>query len=185
MSVLDFIAALVAALAWPIALVVVVLILRSHIPDFLRSLRRLKLSGFELEMERTSAIAETAVAVAADTAGAEMDISGGAPPAVLVPGDSAATILRAYGRLEDELRRRLKEGGLKGLEGKSANELVSLGTANGVFIEETAEAVRGASVLRNLAAHRRAEHVGPDEVAQYLAIIEATLYALGAKPKKK
>lgn len=184
MSVLDFIAALVAALAWPIALIVVVLILRSHIPDFLRSLRKLKLSGFEVELERTRADIESAVAVAAETQPA-VDSYDDAPLASPVLGDPTASILRTHQRLEEDLRRRLQAEGVESVDNRSAIQLVGLGVSKGIFAESAAEAVRGVSVLRNLAAHGRGAEVTAGEAAEYVALVEATLFALRAKPRKK
>lgn len=179
MSVLEFIAALVAALAWPLALIVVVLVLRSHIPAFLKSLRKLKLSGFEVELERTRADIETAVE-AADTGA---NIREDEPSVAVALGDPTATIIRAHRRLEDELRQRLEAAKIKGFENKSANQLVALGVSSGVFTEAAAEAVRGVSVLRNLAAHGRADTVTPNEAAEYVALIDATMFSLRAKPR--
>ncbi|CAN5399317.1 hypothetical protein BH10PAT4_BH10PAT4_4800 [soil metagenome] len=179
MSVLEFIAALVAALAWPLGLIVVVLVLRSHIPAFLKSLRRLKLSGFEVELERTRVDIETAVAVA-DTLPADRENE---PSAEVALGDPTTTIIREHRRLEDELRQRLKASKVKGLESKSANQLVALGVASGIFTEAAAEAVRGVSVLRNLAAHGRADRVTPSEAAEYVALVDATIFSLRAKPQ--
>jgi hypothetical protein len=177
MSVLEFIASLVAALAWPLALVVVVLVLRSHIPTFLKSLRRLKLSGFEVELERTRADIETAVA-AAETLTTDRE---GEPSAEVALGDPTTTIIRAHRRLEDELRQRLEAAKVKGFENKSANQLVALGVSSGIFTEAAADAVRGVSVLRNLAAHGRADRVSPNEAAEYVALVDATIFSLRAK----
>lgn len=185
MSVLDFIAALVAALAWPIALIVVVLMLRSHIPAFLRSLRKFKLSGFEVELERTRADIETAVAVATETETTATDSIEETSPAMAVLGDPTTMILRMHRRLEEELQLRLKAAGVEGTDKKSANQLVALGVAEGIITESAAEAVRGVSVLRNLAAHGRGEKVTASEAAEYVALVEATLFSLRAKPKKK
>lgn len=52
MSTLQFIADLVSSLAWPTTTVVIVLVLRAHVPQFIESLRRMKLPGIELELRR-------------------------------------------------------------------------------------------------------------------------------------
>lgn len=179
MSVLEFIAALIAALAWPLGLIVVVLVLRSHIPGFLKSLRRLKLSGFEVELERTRVDIETAVA-AADMLPADRENE---PSAQVALGDPTTTIIREHRRLEDELRQRLKAAKVEGFENKSANQLVALGVSNGIFTEASAEAVRGVSVLRNLAAHGPADRVAHNEAAEYVALVDATMFSLRVKPR--
>lgn len=185
MSVLDFVAALVAALAWPTAFVIVMLILRSHIPDFLRSVRKLKLSGFEVELVRARTDIETAVAVATETEVSELGSSDQVPLAAAIIGDPTTTILRTHGRLEEELLLRLKAAGVEVANSKSATQLVALGVTRGIFTESAAEAVRGVSILRNLVAHGRGERVTEAEAAQYVALVEATIFSLRAKPSKK
>jgi hypothetical protein len=157
----------------------VVLVLRSHFPAFLKSLRKLKLSGFEVELERTRADIETAVAAADTQADARED----EPSHEVALGDPTTTIIRAHRRLEDELRQRLEAAKIEGFEGKSANQLVALGVSSGIFTEAAAEAVRGVSVLRNLAAHGRAGRVTHNEAAEYVALVDATIFSLRAKPQ--
>ena len=174
MSVLQFIAALVSSLAWPLMLIVIVLVLRPHIPVFLKSLRRLKLSGFEVELERTRVDIETAVA-AADTS---VNIREDEPSVQIALGDPTTTVMKAYGRLEVELRQQLEGAGVRGLKNKSANQLASLGVNKGIFTKEIAEGIRRLSVLRNLAAHGRADQLTPSEAAEYAALVDTGILLL-------
>ena len=180
MSTLEFIAALTAALAWPVALTVVVLLLRSYIPALLRSLRKVKVSGFEIELERTKADVEAALSDEAATAALEAT----PPPSPHAVADPIGTVIRQYSRLERELKRRLSEAGVADLDRRSGTQLVALGVKNGLFTEASAEAVRGVSVLRNLAAHGSASELTPEKVAEYEALIEAVIFSLRQKPKE-
>lgn len=180
MNELQFIAALVSALAWPLTVIVIILLLRSHIPSLLTSLRKVKLSGFELELERTRAEVEAAL----DDAGTS------APPPTADEGVSAAaaadpigTVIRQFTRVEAELRKQLTKAGVANLDGKSAVQLAALGAREGVFTPAAADTVRGVSVLRNLAAHGNASELTPDKVAEYEALIDATVLVLGHRPE--
>jgi hypothetical protein len=182
MSLLGFIAALVSALAWPLAVVVIVLILRKHVPEFLRSIRKVKFSSFELEMERTRADVESAVALTSDSPESRptVQVELESPTA-----DPTTTILRAYRLLEEELARQLGEAGVKDADKKTANQLVALGRQKSMFNDSTAEAVRGVSVLRNLAAHGHGERTTAREAAEYVDLINAILFTLSVKPRDK
>jgi hypothetical protein len=183
MSRLEFIAALVSALAWPVALIVVVLLIRPHIPAFLRSLRRVKVGPFEIELERAKVAAE--IAASSLPAGPQ---SKSAQPEVQLPRldktDLVGTVVLAFREVEDDLRRRLTAAGIKDIDGRTASQLVSIGVAQGLFTEATAEAVRGVAILRNLAAHGQDDDLTPDKVADYLNLVEAVLYTLRQKPPK-
>lgn len=184
MTVLEFIASLVASLAWPVAIVVAVLVLRRQIPDVLRALRKVKISGFELELERTRVDVQEALSTRPGSEDAASD--GEADDLTLRASqrDPIASILGSYSALEDELRKRLALAGIGDTDKKSGVQLVALGVSQGIFTEASAEAVRRVSVMRNLAAHGRGERVTVREAVEYAALVEATIYSLRASPSK-
>lgn len=184
MTPLEFIASLVASLAWPVALTLYVVILRRHIPELLRALRKVKISGFELELERTRVEVEEALSAQRDATGPTTTQLGDDLTLRASQQDPIASILGSYKALEDELRKRLALAGLGDASDKSGVQLVNLGVGKGVFTEASAEAVRGVSVMRNLAAHGRADRVTVREAIEYAALVEATIYSLRASPGK-
>lgn len=183
MTPLEFIASLVSSVAWPIAIITAVLVLRRYIPELVRALRKVKISGFELELERTRAEVQEVLSTQRDP----IDRPDGRSIEDLTlrasMQDPVASILSSYATLEDELRKRLALAGVDDTDKRSAIQLVSLGVSRGIFTEAAAEAVRGVSVMRNLAAHGRAERVTVGEAIEYAALIEATIYSLRARPK--
>lgn len=106
MSALQLIVALVQALAWPLVVLVAVLILRPTLVELLGSegLRRLKAGPLEAEWEREISRTE-----------AELDVPAISPTGLggLVSDDlgevaqraPAAAVLEAFARVERELRR--------------------------------------------------------------------------------
>jgi hypothetical protein len=181
MTPLEFTASLVASLAWPVAIVVAVLVLRRYIPDLLRGLRKVKISGFELELERTRADVQEALSLQGDGR-VRRDVDDLTVRAS--QQDPIASILMSYAALEDELRKRLALAGIGGEEKKSAVQLVALGVDKGIFTEESAEAVRGVSVMRNLAAHGRADRITVRDAVEYAALVEGTIYSLKTAPRE-
>lgn len=183
MTVLDFIASLVSSLAWPVSFVVIALVLRKHLPALLRALKKVKVSGLELELERTRVDVQEALSAQTTTAGeAEHEL-----PAVdsqQVVGDPTGAILSSYASLEDDLRKRLREAGVEAPEHSSATRLAVIGASAGLFAESAVEAVKGVSVMRNLVAHGRADRVTAQEAAEYAALVDATLFTLRTRPKK-
>jgi hypothetical protein len=64
----------------------------------------------------------------------------------------------------------------------SGRVLAPLARNRGLISDETATAVEGLSVLRNLAAHSPADDIGAERARDYLALADAVLYAMRAKP---
>lgn len=179
MSIFEFIADLVGTLAWPIAVIVIVLLLRTHIPGFLRSLRKVKLSGFEIELERTKVEVESALTSEDPNSTSSVNLE----PSTSNVADPVGSVLAQYSRLERELRRLLADSGVENVERRSAVQLVTLGVSKGVFSEASAEAVRGVSVLRNLAAHGDASDLSSRKAREYESLVDAVIYSLGAHQK--
>lgn len=177
MTALEFIASLVASLAWPAALVVIALLLRKYLPELFRGLKRFKFSGLEVELERARVDVQVL-----STGDRSTDVLGSpiedSTLMTEVIEDPTASILYNYRRLEDELRRHLRDAGIDDSQRRSAPQLVAIGVREGTFTDSVAEAVKGVSVMRNLVAHGRADHVTAKEAAEYALLIEATLSTL-------
>jgi len=180
---LQFVASLVSSLAWPLALVAIVLILRRPLTGLLG--RIVKARGYGIEAEFAEAQASVALATAAVAGIAsgsarafdatvrvrESLVSTLADTAKEAP---AAAVTIAYAEIEKAIRARIGEAA----EGAklSSSVLVAMALGRGVISSETAEAVRGLTVLRNLAAH--GDEVDPAKALDYLMLADAVIYAI-------
>ena len=192
MSGLQFIVEFVKALAWPVAIVVIVVFLRRPIVDILMQLasglRRLRAGQGDAEFDRIAGQAKaelTATVSAIPTVG-----TGAAPIPVLLrfaataDDDPAAAITQSLGAVEAALR------DLLGSSGK----LVPVGTGDptaiarfardqGLVPESIVRAVDGVVTLRNSAA-ADPQRVTKDQAVKYLALVDALLFALGTQRER-
>jgi hypothetical protein len=188
-STLEFIASLVGSLAWPLAVVVLLVVFRSTIQELLLSgLSKFKAGPFEMEWERTIAEAQ-----------AGLDYAPSASPALgrvheqRSPGYSselwtarpAQTVFRAHARVEEMLREKIRAAGGDVPEGLSAAGLARRARELGLIKDEMVRAVEGVQVLHNLVAHGKADEVTQKQAAEFLALVQALRYALEAPPSSE
>jgi len=171
----EFIASLVHSLAWPVAAVSLALLFRRQLSRLLgRPMNRLRAGPLEFEFDRLLATVEADVE----------------PTKRVVPGESVAVelagiaeqaplaaIIESFGRVETALRDLLAAAGLD-VSQLSVPALVREAQARDLISPETASAIEGITVLRNLAAHGRAGAVRHDRAVEYLALVDAVLYTL-------
>lgn len=186
MSVLEFIAAMAKALAWPAAAVIVAVVFRSQLRGLLsQPVRRFKVGPIEAEWDRTVAEAQV-----------ELDQPGVPTPSLPPTGpvstelaevaerSPTAAVMEAHATIERELRQLLVDSGVPDNELRAgAAGLARLGVERSVVTKETLSAVEGISVLRNLAAHGRAGEITSERAVDYLALADAVLYAIRNKPR--
>ncbi len=164
----------------------IVFVFRAEIGTLLSPrMRRLKAGPFEVEWDRQ--LSEVTV---------ELDQLGVSPPLEGLPrgplseelADVArvsptAAVMEAYSRVESQLRLQLEAAGAPiGDLRIGAAGLARLAAREGLITEETARAVEGISVLRNLAAHGRAGEVTEERAMDYLALVDGVFFALGHRP---
>jgi hypothetical protein len=192
MSGLQFIVEFVKALAWPVAIVVIVVFLRRPIVDILMQLasglRRLRAGQSDAEFDR---IAGQAKAELTATVSAIPAVGTGVAPipvllrfAATADDDPAAAITQSLGAVEAALR------DLLGSSGK----LVPVGTGDptaiarfardqGLVPESIVRAVDGVVALRNSAA-ADPQRVTKDQAVKYLALVDALLFAIGTQRER-
>jgi hypothetical protein len=185
-SGLAFIASLVRSLAWPTAVVVVVVVFRRPLTSVIgHGLRRIKVGSFEAEFEqvqaqvrldlaRSSEVSQTAIRVTSDT------IAPDAPDLVrlaeLSPRDA---MLQAFTRIETQLRELLH--GLideTTLSRQEATALAVMAQRNGLISAESVNAVQGLTAMRNLAARRSTDEVSTDKAVDFIVLTDAALFAI-------
>lgn len=89
-------------------------------------------------------------------------------------------VVAAYAEIEEELRRRLTLAQLVEADRRpmSARQLAALAAERGLISEQTAEAIRGATVLRNLAAHGPEAEIDQRKAFDFLTLADAILFAV-------
>jgi hypothetical protein len=185
---LAFIASLVHSLAWPAGVVVVVATLRKPIGAALSRgiIRRLRAGPFEVEFDQELAQVREELSRSPELAAAS-GVPALAIPlrdelARLVEISPEAAISAAYGRIEARLVEMLDSGGAPSFSAVGGRALARLARRRDLISDETLTAVEGLSVLRNLAAHSPTDTIGAERARDYLALADAVLYALRAKP---
>lgn len=182
MSGFELIAALTSALGWPLAVLVIVVLLRRPITAMLtdRPLRRVKAGPFEAEWDQALAQAETEVQglplatgpATADGGTLRDDLESEARTA------PAVAVLEAFARVEQELRTIVADLTPQHVSRMSAVALVRLGAQAERITPESVRAVEGISVLRNLSAHGAAREITTEQALEYLDLADAVLFAL-------
>ncbi len=189
MSVLEFIASLIGSLAWPLVVVVVALLFRSKIIELLTpAIRRLKAGPFEVEWDRAISEAEVDLEQPGlSPIEASMRFSGSLAKELggLARSMPTAAILEAAARVEGELgsmvSTALTARGVQMPPTPGLGGLARLGQQHDVITEETARAIEGIAVLRNMAAHGRATDTTAERALDYLHLADSVMYAISAQ----
>jgi hypothetical protein len=183
MSGFQLIADLTQSLAWPIAVLVAVIILRRPFVEVIarRPPHRVKAGPFEVEWERLLAETEKEIE---GTTGVKRRDTGQRLPSVseeLAPVAEAApaiAVREAYATVERELRRLVGDTGDAQMTRLGGVSLARLAESKGLLNSETTRSVEGLSVMRNLATHSSGREISPQDAAEYLALTDAVLYAI-------
>ncbi|WP_091366137.1 HepT-like ribonuclease domain-containing protein [Geodermatophilus telluris] len=181
MSATELVVELVKALAWPLAVVVLVLLLRPFIAD--------RLTDFEAFGVRAQFRELTEEAQRSAEQAAETSTGQGSEPSpdaitsvdedlyVAAERDPTKAIIAAYERVVDKVRERLAAAGLRAPESNSGLQLARIGHDSGVIDASTAEAIRSMAELRNRVVHGRKE-IRSAEAIDYLTAADNVLYSL-------
>jgi hypothetical protein len=191
----QFISSLVSSLAWPAAAFGIALLFRRQLAELLStSLRRFKAGPLEFEFDRVLSSVEAEIGSTGSLPRRELE--GMASPGTtgartlsglvdeLGPVASAsptAAIVEAHSRLEHELRELTKDLTVD-QRPRGVVALARLALEHGLITPETFNAIEGVTTLRNLAAHGRLAEVSPERAMDYLALVDAVLFALRQTP---
>jgi hypothetical protein len=189
LSNLAFIVALVqafltfiAALVWPVTVIVVVLVFRKEIATLLRSqVKRVKAGPFEMEWEPVMARLEVEVDSAQPLAAPPLGAAGGglvvelADLARIAP-DKA--VMEAYSRVESRLLHLLETRSTTLTSARSPAAIAIILASSGVISRESADAVKEIATLRNLVVHGQGDQVTTEQAMKYLGLIDRLLALL-------
>lgn len=181
MSALEFIATIVKALAWPVVVLVAVVLFRDKLSVLLAgSMKRLKVGPIEAEWDRTLSEAQMELEQPGvpPLDGSPLPVEARRGLAQLATLAPAAAVMQGYADIERALRHLLEDVADKKALRTGAAGLARLAVKEGRINEETARAIEGLGVLRNLAAHGQAGEVTPARAADYLALVSGVLFVL-------
>ena len=182
MSALQFIASLVNSLAWPLAVVAIALVFRVQIRKLMTGqLRRLRAGPVEMEFDRL--LSEVGVKLAAPRTTVPVGGDAGNPLidqfADVATVSPLAAVLDGHAAVERALRELIAQVDPDQTgQNVGTARLTSTALAKGLITPETARAIEGITVMRNLAAHGRANEVTPERARDYLALVDAVLFTI-------
>jgi hypothetical protein len=119
-----------------------------------------------------------------------IDVGTGTATSVIDLSNGTATtspigaVLEAHASIERELRDLVTNAVPDASVARAPiRQLLRIATDHGLITPETANAVEGITVMRNLAAHGQASEITPERAQDYMALAEAVLYTLRQKPR--
>lgn len=189
MSGVELLASLVDSLAWPVVVVVAVLILREPFEEALAggALKALKVGTQGVEAEFFEAGVRRAEADLSPQPGAEGVVQGARSP---LDGESflaemtklagvspSAAVLESFARLEQVLRRSVGEDP-SSPRVRGARQLGRLAHERGLLTRGEMAALDEVIALRNAVAHVRAEDLDPSAAAEYARVTLQIMVAL-------
>jgi hypothetical protein len=190
---LEFVAAMTGSLAWPAAAAVIALLFRRQIREALgqggdRQLKRFKAGPIEAEWE--ARVQQALVDVAESTEADHGAQAGGMTPSTtllerlgeIAQREPRAAVMAAYAEIEVALQQYLALAGYIGTaRPMSARQLARAALSRQLISSEIADAIEGATVLRNLAAHGPGDEINREKAAEYLVLADAVLFAIEAR----
>lgn len=178
----EFVASIVGSLAWPVAVVGLVALLRGHLGTLLTStpLRRLKLGPGGAELEWDHAVVQVAAdsvraLPAQDGLDGELD-----DLESLARRTPDAAMREAFALVERELLRVVERAKIElPADDRRPTTLIKAAYQSKAITKETGDALRGLVTLRDL-AQRDPLRVSTEKAIDYLVLVRGVLYALGA-----
>jgi hypothetical protein len=140
-------------------------------------LRRLHAGPIDFVFDRQLAKVEESVAREMLVEGEESQLLASElrETAVVAP---ATAVLEATDRLERELATLIQDAGEWVVAGSGLVAFAREALDHDLITPETASAVKGIAVLRNLAAHDRMARLSAVQAQEYLALVDATIFAV-------
>jgi hypothetical protein len=197
----QFVSSIVASLAWPVAVVVIVIVLRKSIAGVLDGpVKSLKVGPGGVELEKWDRVAtevrgEVGAPPTEGEAVGPVRVTEAGPPPLPEPAfglreelqtvaEAAprAAVVEAFGRVEGQLRSMVGRVDANASLKMGGRALARVGLEQSVINEETFNAIDGLSVMRNLAAHGT-DDLDPARALEYLDLADAVLYAMRNTPR--
>jgi hypothetical protein len=181
---MQFVVDFVSALAWPLAIVLIVVFLRRPIVDILMQLasglRRLRSGQSDAEFDRVVSQVKAELTATVSASGP------GSLPVLLrfaaaTDDDPPAAIAQAFGTVEAALRDLLgSTGKLVPVGSGDPSAIARFARDQGLVPESIVRAVDGVVTLRNAAA-ADPPRLTRDHAVKFLALVDALLFAIAAQ----
>ncbi len=178
MNVFAFIAAMTGALAWPLVIVVALVLFRHSIKALFEKLSSLHLGNLGAEFDTESAAAaSTGVPIAASAAH-----SGAADDELLALATRSPrlAIIEMATRVETAIRT-LASKSIKHVENRAPGVLIRALEGAGIIDRSTAHSLQGLFVMRNLAVHGPEADVTTQRAVDFIYLANAILFVLSTK----
>lgn len=190
MNWMQLVSSLVGSLAWPAAMLVLLLVYRSPVERILaRPLKRLKAGPIEAEYWEyaVGTVRREVNRVAIDQG--EMSLTTAIEADVFrrdvlraTEADPARAVLDTYVLLERQIRALLAEEGIEPNESLSVLELADVARRHGLLRPETANGIEGLTVMRNLVlSDLESGRLDPDRAREFVELAFALMYAIRSK----
>lgn len=188
MDGLAFVASLVASLAWPVVALFLIVSFRRQIGELIGRLVEAEGFGFKGKFDRAAAAVAKAAAETFAQVGHASATGQAFNPTVRIREslvstladvareNPSAAVLAAYAEVEKALKARMEEAKVAGVEGLSGDKLADVALRKSVVSQQTADAIRGVQVLRNLAAHGK--DVDAEKALDFLSLCDAVIYSI-------
>ncbi len=177
----EFIASLVASLAWPSALICFALVFRERLLVLLAApIKRLKVgpAGLEFEQWENGAAVVAQSVVAAGIVESSSQQREGERLVALAATVPEAAVLEAFALVEQELREIAVSAGVENVDRVSAAPLAEEAAEAGAITLASVDAIKGLATLRDLAAVGSGEPASAARAVEYVMFSRALLYAL-------
>jgi hypothetical protein len=182
MSVAEFI----AAIAWPVVVLIIALLFRRPLTDALASATgKLAAGPFSLEWKRRVTDVEGDLGLPPSISEGEIGGVAGRLDEIAEHSPPAA-IVEAFAQVEASLRSVLEENRVVVEDAPwSVRRLADLARDKGLITPETHDAVEGLSVLRNLAVHGGEKDISPQRAHEFVALAQGVNYAITSNAKRR
>ncbi len=185
-SMVQSFVSLVQALAWPVVILVLVLMFRSQVKGWLSApMQRFKAGPVEVEFALKLAESETVIPpVPVHRARREREMREALKQLAEVEPGSA--VLAAHERIYQRLREMVgPDANVSGPLPGTALAVARVAAARGLITQETVEAIEELTGLRNLVAHSGADAVTTDTALRYVGLADRVLHLLGTPPRAR
>lgn len=181
MTAATFIVEMTRALAWPLAVFVILVIYRKTLPSLVDRIRSLKYGNFE------AAFTDQTVQVAENISGTSQSLSASASGdhklLLLAQQSPRAAVVEAWLQIERRLHAIAVQAGVETKPRSSITELLHSLRAAKAIAADTERALLGLLQLRNLAAHAPAEELSTQKAVDFVTLAGALLWTLDVPPK--
>lgn len=167
MDGLTFFSKLIESLAWPAIVVWLIWYLKEHLPWLVKSLRKVKFSGIEMEFEKQveKLAAETQSAITTESPTEDAEIARLKQIADISP---RAAVVEAWVRVETNAAEVIRQAGHRMSNAPGPLRLLNSLQQLGVLTAPQVSALHHLRELRNMAVHGADMDVSAEAVSQYI-----------------